>query len=383
MINYPTSTNCASFVCHQVLRAGLADNTLACVVLMSVNMMNGWLEDLSLSNESEVGCLPFIRKDPISTKAIKAACYTVIVLLSLFGNAAVITVVAKNRHMRTTTNYFIANMAVSDLLLSVFAVPREIVQLFIGSHRWLINGLAGVVLCKVFYFFQDISTAVSIQSIVVITLDRYNGVVSPFRRPIITPKRRKFVIALIWLISMALHGIYFYTVRHEQIKGISFCFFDNPRAVKINFIFISVVLIAIPLIIITILYSLMFRNLKRQKTFSKGCSSLLMKRRQKENTKILWKILAVILLFVICNLPLDILGFLFFFVWYKEIPCGMDHLSFAAKFIFYSNASLNPCIYFLLNDRYREGLRNILKRKAHFPREEAIKDIGMNKLRQM
>ena len=345
--------------------------------------MNGSLEGLTLSNESEAGCIPFTKEDPIYTKAIKTACYTVIMLLSLLGNAAVIAIVAKNRHMRTTTNYLIANMAVSDLLLSAFALPREMVEIFIGSRRWLINGLAGAVLCKVVYFLQDISTAVSIQSIVVITLDRYTGVVSPFRRPIITPKRRKFVIALIWLLSTALHGIYFYTVSHEQVKGISFCLFHNPKAVKINFVMISVVLIAIPLIIITILYSLMFRALKRQKPCCKGCSSLLMKRRQKENTKILWKILAIILLFVICILPLDIIGLLFFFVWHKEIPCGMDHLSFAAKFIFYSNASLNPCIYFLLNERYREGLRNIFKGKVHFPREEAMKHIEMNKLRQL
>ena len=338
-------------------------------------MMNGSSEDLTLSNESEGGCIPFTREDPISTKATKVACYTVIMLLSLLGNAAVVATVAKNRHMRSTTNYLIANMAVSDLLLSTFAVPREMAEIFIGARRWLIDGLVGAVLCKVLYFFQDISTAVSIQSIVVITLDRYTGVVSPFRRPIITPERRKFVIALIWLISMALHGIYFYTVRHEQVKGISFCFFDHPRVVKINFTMMSVVLVAIPLIIITILYSLIFRALKKQKTFCKGCSSLLMKRRQKENTKIMWKILAIILLFVICILPLDIIGFLFFFAWHKEIPCGMDHLSFAAKFIFYSNASLNPCIYFLLNERYREGLRNILKGKAHFPREETMKDI--------
>ena len=345
--------------------------------------MNGSLEHLTLSNESKAGCIPFTKQDPTSTKTIKAACYTVMMLLSLLGNAAVIAIVVKNRHMRTTTNYLIANMALSDLLLSTFAVPREIVEIFIGSRRWLIDGLAGAVLCKAVYFFQDISTAVSIQSIVAITLDRYNGVVSPFRRPIITPKRRKFVIALIWLISVALHGIYFYTVRRKQVKGVSFCFFDNPRAVKINFVMISVVLIAIPLIIIIVLYSLMFRALKRQTPFWNGCSSSLMKRRQNENSKIMWKILAIIVLFVICILPIDIIGFLFFFAWYKVIPCGLDHLSFAAKFIFYSNASLNPYIYFLLNERYRQGLRNILKGKVYFPREEVIKDIEMNTLKHM
>ena len=330
------------------------------------------LENSTFSNSSEASkCIPFSKEDVVSIKAIKAACYTVQMLLSFFGNGAVIAIVAKNKHMRTTTNYLIANMAVSDLLLSAFAVPRELAEIFIGFRGWLIHGLFGAVLCKIVYFFQDISTAVSIQSIVAMTLDRYIGVVSPFRKPIITPRRLKFVIGLIWLIAMGLHSIYFYIARIQPVKGtadgISVCFFsfepafDTLRGLRINFIILSIVLIAIPLVVITVLYSIMLRDLRREKPFWKNSPPSFLKSRRKENTKIIWNILAIILLFLICILPIDIVGFLYFFAWHKKIPCGMDHLSFAAKFIFYSNASLNPCIYFMLNDRYRQGLRNIIK----------------------
>ena len=137
-------------------------------------MNNSLLENSTFANATEASkCIPFRKEDSISVKATKAACYTVLMLLSFFGNAAVIAIVAKTRQMRTTTNYLIANMAVSDLLLSAFAVPREMTELFIGFQGWLFHGLFGAVLCKTVYFFQDISTAVSIQSIVVITLDRY------------------------------------------------------------------------------------------------------------------------------------------------------------------------------------------------------------------
>ena len=333
-----------------------------------------------MPNSTVAKCIPFTNEDPVSTKAIKATCYAVIMLLSLLGNAAVIAVVVKIKHMRTTTNYLIANMAVSDLMLSTFAVPRELTQIFIGHQGWLIDGLGGAASCKFVYFFQDMSTAVSIQSIVAITLDRYIGVVSPFRKPLITPKRRKFVIGLIWLISMGLHGIYFYIVRNKRVNGNNFCVFHNLRAVRINFIITSVVLIAIPLTIITILYSLIFTTLRRQKPLWRKCSSLLVKKRQEENAKIIKKILAIIFLFVICILPIDIIGFLFFFLWSKETPCGVDHLSFASKFIFYSNASLNPLVYFLLNDKYRQGLRSILKGNERFPRGENINDIEMKPL---
>ena len=252
-------------------------------------MMDGPLSNTTMLNLTDARCTPFIKEDPVSTQAIKAASYIVMMLLSLLGNAALIAIVAKNRHMRTTTNSLIANMAVSDMLLSAFAVPRELTQIFVGYHGWLIDGLSGAILCKVVYFIQEISTAVSIQSIAVITLDRYTGVVQPFRKSFITPKRLKLVIALIWLISMGLHGIYFYIARLKRVNGINICSFsfepafDNLKALRIHFIILSVFLIAIPLAIITALYSLIFRALRREKPFWKGCSTSLMKNRRKKN----------------------------------------------------------------------------------------------------
>ena len=103
--------------------------------------------------------------------------------------------------------------AASDLLISVFAVPRELVEIFAGPRRWLLDGLTGLILCKLVYFFQDISAAVSIQSLVVIAIERYRGVVFPFRPPIITSKVCKMIIPIIWIVAMCLHGSYFYTAR--------------------------------------------------------------------------------------------------------------------------------------------------------------------------
>ena len=101
--------------------------------------MNGSIENSTTLNSAEAKCIPFTMENRVCTKAIKATCYTVLMLLSLLGNAAVIAIVAKNRHMRTTTNDLIANMAASDLLLSTFAVPREIAEIFIGFRGWLID----------------------------------------------------------------------------------------------------------------------------------------------------------------------------------------------------------------------------------------------------
>ena len=49
--------------------------------------------------------------------------YSVIFVLGIAGNALVVFVVARNSSMQTITNVFIANLAVSDIMMCLLAVP--------------------------------------------------------------------------------------------------------------------------------------------------------------------------------------------------------------------------------------------------------------------
>ena len=105
----------------------------------------------------------------------------------------IITTVERNKQMRTSINSLVANMAASDLLISIFAVPIKHCEILVGPRRWLLDGIVGLISCKFSYFLQDISTAVSIQSLVVIAFDRYRGTVFHIRPAIITPKSCKII----------------------------------------------------------------------------------------------------------------------------------------------------------------------------------------------
>ena len=299
-------------------------------------------------------------------KCIKTFAYSLIMLISLFGNLAVVAIVMKNRQLWTAMNYMIANMATSDLLISVFAVPREIVEIFIGPRRWLIDGLTGLILCKVVYFLQDISTAVSIQSLVVIAIDRYRGIVYPLRPPIITSKVCKVIIPITWIVAMCIHSTYLYTVRLVMQEDRLYCAFrwaplDERSTQERYFLFVSVLLIFLPLCAILTLYALIVIELKKRKTNADGASGL-RRQRQKEDAAIVKKILIIVFIFVLCITPITVSGLLYYFLWDWHLACGLDKLFSAAKFIFYSNASLNPCFYIVLSERYRQGLKDLLKR---------------------
>ena len=90
----------------------------------------------------------------------------------------------------------------------------------------IVDGIVGLSLCKLAYFFQDISVAVSILNLVVIAIDRYRGIVFPLRPAIITPKRCKVLIPLVWIISIELHSSYLYIFRLLSTNNTTFCIFD-------------------------------------------------------------------------------------------------------------------------------------------------------------
>ena len=108
--------------------------------------------------------------------------YCLIFVVSLVGNFFIAIIVCKTKTMRKPINYFIVSMAMSDLLFPIFLTP----WIFIDS--WLISGSLGQTMCKLVPFFTDVSTAVSIQSLVLIALVRFGPVVFPLRSPLISSR---------------------------------------------------------------------------------------------------------------------------------------------------------------------------------------------------
>lgn len=53
-------------------------------------------------------------------------CYGSISVLATVGNGLVIWVIIGSRRMRNVTNCYIANLALADFLLAVFAIPFEV-----------------------------------------------------------------------------------------------------------------------------------------------------------------------------------------------------------------------------------------------------------------
>lgn len=63
---------------------------------------------------------------PVSVIVILSLFYGTISLLSVIGNTLVIWIVFSTKQMQTVTNLFIANLAMADVIISVFAIPFQV-----------------------------------------------------------------------------------------------------------------------------------------------------------------------------------------------------------------------------------------------------------------
>ena len=124
--------------------------------------------------------------NPTAERVGKTFAYCVLIVISLAGNTFIGIIVYKTKTMRKTTNFFIVNMAISDLLLSIFLFPWILTGLYVDSG--LNSGPLGQALCKLRHFLPYASLTVSIQSLVLIAVDRFGAVVFPLRSPFISSK---------------------------------------------------------------------------------------------------------------------------------------------------------------------------------------------------
>lgn len=72
-----------------------------------------------------------------STAAIFIVSYLLIFLVCMVGNGVVCFIVLRSKNMRTVTNLFILNLAVSDLLVGIFCMPTTLLDNIITGESLL------------------------------------------------------------------------------------------------------------------------------------------------------------------------------------------------------------------------------------------------------
>lgn len=99
--------------------------------------------------------------------------FGLIFIFGLVGNLLVVIVVGANQQMRSTTNLLILNLAIADLLFTIFCVPFTACDYM----SWWPFGDAW---CKIVQYMIVVTAYTSVYTLVFMSFDRYLAVVHPF-----------------------------------------------------------------------------------------------------------------------------------------------------------------------------------------------------------
>ena len=291
---------------------------------------------------------------------------SLIIAVSLTGNSFIVLIVYKTPTLRKPINYFIANMAMSDLLYSIFWPPTRL-SLIHSTNLWLIGGQFGQALCKLVHFFADVSSIVSIQNLVLITVDRFVAVVFPLRSPLIRSKLCPFFILGTWIVAAAIISPLLFTYQLVQYSGEMRCVTRWKKAFGESSSFADYLLAGsilfryIPVMLLVILYSIIIIKLKTQKHPGEQSANT-QQQRNKRNRNVLQLSIAIVLVFVFCWLP-NTTNFLI--IRYRassihQFSCGFWLYYYVTYYMAVGYCAINPIICFVFSSNYRQGLKRLM-----------------------
>ncbi|XP_047396569.1 thyrotropin-releasing hormone receptor-like isoform X1 [Sciurus carolinensis] len=325
------------------------------------------------ANSSGLGTMP---RPPLAVQTATLILVPLVCALGVAGNVMVILVVVRSRHMVTPTNCYLVSLASADLLVLLAAGVPTVAEAA-SAHVWVF-GHAG---CLGITYLQYVGINASTGSIAAFTVERYLAICHPLRaQALCTVARAKRTAALVWLGTGAYCVLWLFLVDTREAvyaDGVQVqCGYRVSRSLYLPVYFLDfTVFYVLPLGLATVLYALIARGLLarplppgysgragsahqggptcRASLLSKGRKGALGSRKQV--TKML---VVVVVLFALLWLPYRTLVVVNSFLSPPYLDLGF--LLFC-RLCIYLNSAVNPIVYALMSQRFRQAFRGLLQ----------------------
>ncbi|ELT94371.1 hypothetical protein CAPTEDRAFT_103054, partial [Capitella teleta] len=270
-----------------------------------------------------------------------AVFYALICIAGLVGNGLVIFVVLRYAKMKTVTNMYILNLAISDLCFLIglpFLIVTSIVK------KWIF----GFFLCKIFYILTSINWFTSVFTLIVMSADRYLAVCHPIRSMSYrTPIVSRVVCVCVWLSSMlVMLPIILYTRLIRNSCTLVWPQSDSVSGMKAFTWYALLLGFAIPCGLISVFYTLVVMRLRTVGPKNKS------KEKKKSHRRVTKMVLTVIAVYIICWLPYWL--YQVTLISMENPPSYFLLMSQIITVMSYANSMLNPLLYAFFSENFRK-----------------------------
>ena len=296
-------------------------------------------------------------------------------ILTILGNTLVLVATWKERSLHQPNKYFIACLAVADLLVGMVVAPLKVYQYNFYFKFYTMP----THLCRFIVFVDTLALTASIYSLTFISFDRYLKISKPLQyKSRMTTSTSLKVILIIWFIST---GISTYAATPQSgsmgflTTAFAFCTADRNK-VKAFYTFVEVTAFFLPTVVILAMYALIFLVVHKRQTMLRNgglgqrCNVPNQRSVFLQDLKVIRMLLIVVGVFILCWSPFFIFNLLQLYV-----PNIVDWASRSLNYLYsikitaavitvlpQLNSLCNPIIYACLDNTYRVAFKNLFQR---------------------
>ena len=355
-------------LCLQCIFIYSSGTSFAMLSLNNASTTNNPTNETGCDND----CLNFLKQLFLADQIL----FIVIMILIIMGNTLVLLATWRERSLHQPNKYFIACLAVADLLVGIFIGPVRVYRL---TEDYTSRRDMSIHFCRFMVWIDTLVVTASVYTLMFISFDRYLKISKPlqYRSRMTTSKSLK-IIFIIWLISTAFAT---YAAIPDSgstgflADGGGFCpdvyLIGTWSKIKryVTFLFISVIYLSA--IVIMIMYACIFVVAHKQQRMLRngelGETSTGQNQRSvlRQDLKIVRMLLIVVGVFFFCWLPYSITTFLYTynpnaFGWSLRSHIIYGWIIYVLPLI---NSLCNPIIYACLDQTYREAFKHLLQKK--------------------
>ncbi|XP_077097986.1 neuromedin-K receptor [Siphateles boraxobius] len=308
----------------------------------------------SSGNSSNLTRLNMFAQSPWRV-ALWSLAFSLVLLVSVTGNLIVIWIIVAHKRMRTVTNYFLLNLAVSDACV---AALNALVNFVYGARgHWHFSSAY----CRFQNFYPVAAVFASVYSMTAIALDRYMAIIHPMK-PRLSATATRAVLVCVWTLAACLaFPLCFYSVTEVRPHR-TVCYVSWPRRDDDAFIYhliVAALVYLLPLALMAVVYTRVGLTLWAGgfPGHSSGNSRDLLQAKR----KVVKMMLIVVVTFAICWLPYHVYFIVTSFNRKLKRMQWIQQVYLSVLWLSVSCSMYNPIIYCCLNSRFRAGFKRVFR----------------------
>lgn len=285
--------------------------------------------------------------------------YGIVFFLGVMGNSVVMFAVYTMKKHRTSTDIYLMQLAIADLL---FSLTLPFWAVYINESNWVF----GTFLCKLLSGIHEVAFYSCVFLLACISIDRYVAIVKATQFLSKQHHVVRGVCVLVWLVATVLSIPIVVQREALELQGGIHCY-ENITAEKMDDwrlglrVLRHVLGFFFPLLVMLVCY---------------GCTiGTLFRSRNSQKHKAMRVILCVVLAFVICWLPNNLAEFMDTLLrsgLINDTCQNRDNLevaTYVTQALAFMHCAINPILYAFVGKKFRNHLLTLLSKKGLVTRD--------------